>query len=143
MANFVASRPAAIGAILAIATIPLHLFLSKAHSEQFAAVLLAVTGVIYVGFGLQKGSLSQILAEVAAAIGFFIGSLAALWVSAWVVPFAFIAHGIWDYAHHEGSKFALQSWKFTVYPGGTLLFVLFMTGWRRRPWLLCGACVSK
>ncbi len=116
MANFVAGRPAAIGAILAIATIPLHLFLSKAHSEQFAAVLLATMGAIYAGFGLQKGSLFQILAEVAAAIGFFIGSLAALWVSAWVVPFAYIAHGIWDYAHHERSKFALQSWKFTVVP---------------------------
>jgi hypothetical protein len=114
--SFARSPAAAIGALLAVATIPLHLLFSKMQSEQFAAVLLAVTGAIYVGFGLQKGSLSQILAEVAAAIGFFIGSLAALWVSAWVVPFAFIAHGIWDYAHHEGSKFALQSWKFTVVP---------------------------
>lgn len=116
MADFVAGRPAAIGAILAIATIPLHLFLSKTHSEQFAAVLLAMMGAIYAGFGLQEGSLFQILAEVAAAIGFFIGSLAALWASAGVVPFAYTAHGIWDYAHHERSKFALQSWRFTVVP---------------------------
>jgi hypothetical protein len=37
-------------------------------------------------------------------------------VSAWVVPIAYIAHGIWDYAHHEGSKFASRSWKFVVVP---------------------------
>ncbi len=46
---------AAIGALLAAATIPLHLLLSKTQSEQFAAVLFAVTGAIYVGFSLQKG----------------------------------------------------------------------------------------
>jgi hypothetical protein len=71
-------------------------------------------GAIYAGFGLQKGNSSQIAAEVAAATGLFVGSLAALWVSAWVVPIAYIAHGIWDYAHHEGSKFASRSWKFVV-----------------------------
>jgi hypothetical protein len=54
MANFIVGRPAAIGAALAIATIPLHLFLSKAHSEQFAAVLLAMMGAIYAGFGCKK-----------------------------------------------------------------------------------------
>jgi hypothetical protein len=90
--------------------------LSKAHSEQFAAVLLAMMGAIYAGFGLQEGNSSQILAEVAGAIGCFVGSLAALWLSAWVVPFAYTAHGIWDYAHHEGSKLAPGSWKFVVIP---------------------------
>lgn len=117
MANFFAGPPAAIGAILAIATVPLHLVLSKLHSEQFAALLLAVMGAIYAGFALQKGSVSQIAAEVAAATGFFAGALAALWVSAWVVPFAYTAHGIWDYAHHEGSKLAPRAWKFVVIPG--------------------------
>jgi len=116
VANFFTGRPAAIGAVLAIATFPLHLSLTKLQSEQFAAVILAMMGAIYAGFGLQKGNLSQIVAEVAAAIACFVGSLAALWVSAWVVPIAYIAHGIWDYAHHEGSKLALRSWRFVVIP---------------------------
>jgi hypothetical protein len=116
MANFIVGRPAAIGAIAAIATIPVHLFSSKAHSEQFAAVLLAMMGAIYAGFGLQKGNSSQILAEVGGSIGCFAGSLAALWLSAWVVPFAYAAHGIWDYAHHEGSKLASRSWQFAIVP---------------------------
>jgi hypothetical protein len=116
VANFFAGRPAQIGAVLAIATAPLHLFLTKLQSEQFAALLLACMGAIYAGFALQKGNLSQIAAEAGGAIACFAGALAALWVSAWVVPFAYIAHGIWDYAHHEGSKLALKSWKFTVIP---------------------------
>jgi hypothetical protein len=49
-------------ATLAIATVPLHLFLSKTQS------------------------------------------LAALWVSVWIVPFAYAAHGIWDYAHQVPSS---------------------------------------
>jgi hypothetical protein len=46
-----ARSPAGIGAQLAVATIPLHLLLTKTQSEQFAAVLLAVIGAIYIGFG--------------------------------------------------------------------------------------------
>lgn len=116
MANFFTGRPAAIGASLAIATVPLHLFMSKLHSEQFAALLLACMGAIYAGFALQKGDLSQIAAEVAGAAVCFVGALAALWASAWVVPFAYLAHGIWDYAHHEGSNLAPRPWKFVVIP---------------------------
>ncbi|MBO0733207.1 MAG: hypothetical protein J2P49_02590 [Methylocapsa sp.] len=116
MTKFLLNRPAAIGAALAIALVPRSLLLSKPHLQQFAALLLAVMGAIYAGFALQKGNLSQIAVEVAAAASFFVGALAALWVSAWVVPIAYIAHGIWDYAHHEGSKLAVRSWRFVVVP---------------------------
>jgi hypothetical protein len=121
MANFLVGPPAAIGAVLAIATIPLHLFLSKAHSEQFAALLLACMGAIYAGFGLQKGNSSQIAAEVAAATGLFVGSLAALWVSAWVVPIAYIAHGIWDYAHTKDRHLRRDPGSLSSYPHGILV----------------------
>lgn len=116
MANFLTGRPAAIGAALAIVTVPPHLLFTKLQSEQFVAVLLACMGAIYAGFALQKGNLSQIAAEAGAAIVCFAGALAALWMSAWVVPFACIAHGIWDYAHHEGSKLTSKSWRFVVIP---------------------------
>ena len=45
-----------IGTQLAVATIPLHLLLTKTQSEQFAAVLLAVIGAIYIGFGLHRAA---------------------------------------------------------------------------------------
>jgi hypothetical protein len=59
-----ARSPAGIGAQLAVATIPLHLLLTKTQSEQFAAVLLAVIGAIYIGFSLQQGSRRQIATEL-------------------------------------------------------------------------------
>ena len=95
-----------MGALLAVATIPLHLLLSKTQSEQFAAVLLAACGAIYIGFSLQKGNLAQIATELTVATGFIAAALAGLWVTPWIVPAAWAAHGIWDYAHHQGSKLA-------------------------------------
>ncbi|PZR91514.1 MAG: hypothetical protein DLM68_03220 [Hyphomicrobiales bacterium] len=62
---------AAVGAVLAVATIPLHLLMSKMQSEQFAAEIFAVTAAIYIGFRLQKGNRAQIAAELAVATGFF------------------------------------------------------------------------
>jgi chromate transport protein ChrA len=116
MANFLVRPAAAIGAMLAIATIPLHLYLSKPHSEQFSAVLLAGVGAVCVGFGLQKGNRSQMATEILVATGFFAALLAGLWVSAWIVPFGWAVHGIWDYAHHQDSKPTPKSWKFVAIP---------------------------
>jgi hypothetical protein len=104
--SFARSPAAAIGALLAMATIPLHLLLSKTQSEQFAAVLIAVAGAIYIGFSLQKGNLAQIATELTVATGFIAAALAGLWVTPWILPVAWAAHGIWDYAHHQGSKLA-------------------------------------
>jgi hypothetical protein len=62
---------ATTGALLALATTPLHLLFSKTQSEQFAAMLLAVIGAIYIGFGLQTGTRTQVITEVTVALGFF------------------------------------------------------------------------
>lgn len=99
-----ARSPAAIGAALAVATIPFHLLLSKTQSEQFAAMILAVIGAIYVGFGLQTGNRAQIAMELTAAFGFLGAALAGLWITPWIVPAAYVMHGFWDYAHHKSSR---------------------------------------
>jgi hypothetical protein len=117
MTNSFARPPAAaIGALLAVATIPLNLLLLKAPSEQFAAMILAVMGAMYIGFGLQKGNRTQIATEVTVATGFFTAALAALWITPWIVPVAYVAHGIWDYAHHQGSKLASVPVKLVAIP---------------------------
>jgi hypothetical protein len=97
--SFARSPAAAIGALLGAATIPLNLLLSKTQPEQFAAVLLAVIGAIGIGFSLQEGNRAQIATESAVATGFVAASLAGLWVTPWLVPVAYAAHVIWDYAH--------------------------------------------
>jgi hypothetical protein len=58
--SFARSSAAAVGALLAVATIPFLLLLTKAQWEQFAAMILAAMGAIYIGFGLQKGNRTQI-----------------------------------------------------------------------------------
>jgi hypothetical protein len=111
-----ARSPAGIGALLAVATIPLHLLLTKTQSEQFAALLLAVIGAIYIGFSVQKGTRPQIATEVTVAAGFFVAALAALWGNPWIVPVAYVVHGFWDYAHHQGLKFASTPLKLVSIP---------------------------
>ena len=116
MTNFLLSRPAAIGAALAFATVPLHLYMSKSHSEQFAAMLLVGVGAVYIGFGLQKGTHPQMAAEILVGLGFFAVALGGLWISAWLVPFGWAAHGVWDYAHHQDSKLPSRYFKFVAIP---------------------------
>ncbi len=114
--SFARSPAAPIGALLGAATIPLNLLLSKTQSEQFSAVLLAVTGAIYLGFSLQTGTRSQIATELTVALGFFGAALVGLWVTPWIVPVAYAAHGIWDYEHHQGSKPASIPLKLVAIP---------------------------
>jgi hypothetical protein len=38
--------------------------------------------------------------------GIHCAALAGLWVTPWIVPVAWAAHGIWDYAHHQSSRLA-------------------------------------
>jgi hypothetical protein len=106
MANLLTWLPATIGAVLAIATIPLHLLVSKTQSEQFAALLLAAIGAIYVEFGQQTGSRAQIVMELTVARGFLSAAVAGLWVTPWIVPAAYSILGILDYAHHNGARLA-------------------------------------
>jgi hypothetical protein len=46
----------------------------------------------------------QIATELTVGTGFFTAALVALLVTPWIVPVAYVAHGVWDYAHHQGSK---------------------------------------
>jgi hypothetical protein len=110
MVNIFVRSPASSGAFLAVATTPLLLLLSKTKSEQFAAVLLAFIGAIYVGFGLQTGTRTQIITEWTVALGFFGAAMVGLWVTPWIVPAA-VMRGFWDYAHHQNSRLApIPSW---------------------------------
>lgn len=114
--SFLRSPAAAIGALLGAATIPLNLLFSQTQSEQFAAVILAMMGAIYLGFSLQTGTRSQIATELTVATGFFAAALAGLWVTPWILPVAWAAHGIWDYAHHQGSRLASIPSKLVAIP---------------------------
>jgi hypothetical protein len=45
------------------------------------------------------------------ALGFFAAAMVGLWLTPWIVPAALLAHGFWDYAHHQKSRLApIPSW---------------------------------
>lgn len=103
--------PAAVGGLLAVASLPLHLVMTKAASLQLAAITVAAVGAIYAGFGLQGGSPRQAAGEVGVALLFVAAALAGLWLTPWVIPLAFAAHGLWDVAHHRaGPLVAVPRW---------------------------------
>ncbi|MGB6176775.1 MAG: hypothetical protein WBF43_10680 [Methylocella sp.] len=113
MTNSLARSPAAaMGGPLAVATIPLHFLLSKTRSEQVAAVI----GAIYIGFSLQKGDRVQIATELTVATGLFAAALAGIWVTPWILPVALAAHGIRNYARHQGLMLASIPSKLVAIP---------------------------
>lgn len=103
--------PTAVGSLLSLLSLPVHLLLDHAQSVQLAGMVLAVIAGIYIGFALQRGSSGQILIELAGAGGFIAAALYGLWVFAWLIPVAYVLHGVWDYAHHrQNGLVAVPRW---------------------------------
>lgn len=98
--------PSLIGIGLSIGTLPLHLFLPHEASVDLAAMTVAVIGAIYLGFAIQAGTPRQVVVEALVSTLFLGAALAGLWWSAWVVPAAYAAHGVWDWLHHGRSDSA-------------------------------------
>jgi hypothetical protein len=102
---------AAIGAVLSLASLPVHLTLSHPLSVQLAGTILAMTGAIYFGLGLQKGSVRQIVVEIVVAFAILAAAMGGMWISPWLIPAAYVAHGAWDFAHHRDSRLAeIPAW---------------------------------
>lgn len=51
------------------------------------------------------GNRAQVLIELVVALGFLIAALAGLWFMPWIIPVAYVLHGMWDYAHRKNSSF--------------------------------------
>jgi hypothetical protein len=133
--SFARSSAAAVGALLAVATIPFLLLLTKAQWEQFAAMILAAMGAIYIGFGLQKSNRAQIATELTVGTGFFTAALAALLVTPWIVPVAYVAR--WSLGLCAPPRF--KAFIRTLKARRHTLMVSFILrrlrlGGRRRPW---------
>ena len=143
--SFARSPAAAIGALLAMATIPLHLLLSKTQSEKFAAELIAVTSAIYVGFSLQKGNLAQIATELTVATGIHCrclgGPLGQLRGSFRLPGSRMEFAGLCAPPRFKAFIHTLKARRHTLMVSSHC--APSSTGWWRRPWWLCGACVSN
>lgn len=101
---------ATIGGVLAVATLPLHVLLSHANSVVLAGLLVAAICAIYIGFGLRDGRIGIVTTEIIVGSLFLVAAAAGLTVQPWAIPAAFVAHGLWDAAHHRLIDTAMPRW---------------------------------
>jgi multisubunit Na+/H+ antiporter MnhB subunit len=104
-----ARRPVATGLAVGIVSLIPHFFLSPDMSLAFAAILLGVVAGVYFGFAVTRGNNLQQQIEFNVAFLFAIAALLGLGISPWFIPAAFLAHGLWDFAHHNQARLRLVS----------------------------------
>jgi hypothetical protein len=108
-ASVLARRPLATGILIGIGSLAPHFFLSPEASLGFAAVLIALIGGIYFGFAVTCGSPRDQFVEFSVAGLFAMAGLIGLLAAPIALPLAYIAHALWDLAHHNRWKLSLVS----------------------------------
>jgi hypothetical protein len=99
--NFLEVHPYWTALVLAAATIPVFLVLSVPAGQQWAALLLALTGGVYVGFAARDGRLSANIFELIGALAFVGIGLLGLQFNPLLIAAGFVGHGFWDLFHHR------------------------------------------
>ncbi len=101
--------PVATAIVIGIVCLIPHLFLSPQISLALAAIVLAMVGGAYFGFAATRGNNVQQQIEFTVSFLFAFAALLGLSVSPWFIPVAFLAHGLWDFAHHNSVNSRLVS----------------------------------
>ncbi|MGH6864711.1 MAG: DUF6010 family protein [Methyloceanibacter sp.] len=102
-----ARRPIATAIAVGVVSLAPHPFLPPELSLAFAAILLGVIAGVYFGFAAMRGSNIQQQIEFNVAFLFVIAALLGIAVSPWFLPAAYLTHGVWDFAHHNGAELRL------------------------------------
>jgi hypothetical protein len=88
-------RAAIVGALLAV------LVGYRVGLEvEIHAVILALLGGLYIGFGVSDGRWGLVALESTVGFAFLILAFAAATGSALLVAIGYFAHGVWDVLHH-------------------------------------------
>ena len=95
-------RASLSGAFLAGVTVSLVMGLSRSRAIVLLAILLAALATIYLGAALSAGRTSQVLMEGFAACAFIALATLGVWRSPRFLVIGYLAHGLWDLAHHRG-----------------------------------------
>ena len=89
--------------MVGLAAIALAALLPDAVAFIYLGAQLAGIGWVYFGFGVADGRPSAIAVQIASAGVFLaVGLLGAYHQSALLLGLGFLAHGAWDWVHHDG-----------------------------------------
>jgi hypothetical protein len=97
------ARGMAIGLAGGLVCVAFAAVLPDAVAYLYLGAQLAGVGWVYFGFGVADGRLSSIAVELLSASAFLaVGFLGAYHHSPLVLGLGFLAHGGWDWLHHNG-----------------------------------------
>jgi hypothetical protein len=99
--------PVLTGVAVGVATLVPHAFLSPDGSVGFAAIVIALIAGIYFGFAVMNGSPRDQLVEFNVAGLFLLAGILGLLAWPIVLPLAYFAHALWDFAHHQRLRLPL------------------------------------
>lgn len=100
-------RPILTGIIIGVATLAPHYLLTPQASQAFAAIVIAMIAGIYFGFAVVNGSPRDQMVEFTTTGIFALAALVGLLLWPTVLPLAYFAHALWDFAHHNRMKLPL------------------------------------
>jgi len=104
-----AQRPLLTGFAVGTVSLLPHVFLAPEASLGFAAVLIALIAGIYFGFAVVNGSPRDQMIELGVTSVFAVAGLLGLLYWPLLLPAAYFAHALWDFAHHNRSGLSLVS----------------------------------
>jgi hypothetical protein len=102
-----AKRPLLTGVAVGIVSLAPHAFLPPEASLGFAAVLIALIAGVYFGFAVMNGSGRDQFVEFSITGLFTVAGLLGLLFWPILLPLAYFAHALWDFAHHNRAKLPL------------------------------------
>ena len=95
-------RGMVVGFVAGLAALALAGLLPDAVAHIYLGAQLAAIGWVYFGFGVADGRPTAIAVQIASASAFLVvGFLGAYHQSTLVLGIGFLAHGAWDWVHHD------------------------------------------
>ncbi len=73
-------------------------------------MLVGALGGVYLGGALRGANKSEIAVSAVAAVICVVLGAAGLIGPAWIIPAAFILHGVWDWIHHAMERRTVGGW---------------------------------
>ena len=88
---------------MALVSIGFSGLLDRDDALVYNAILLGGIGSVYVGFAIADGRRSAIAVQMVSALAFLgVAYYGYAWDSRVLLGIGFLAHGAWDWLHHDG-----------------------------------------